>query len=126
MTKELMAAVKERLETAEIPYQYETYQTAGKLPPVYCVGHCSSSPVTEESGVMSGTFLLTLVGTSWDALVNAREKICRAFPRVSGYSTSGDNYAVVLFFNSAVAVPCDDARLKKIQINLKYIEWRVE
>ena len=67
MTKELMAAVKERLETAEIPYQYETYQTAGKLPPVYCVGHCSSSPVTEESGVMSGTFLLTLVGTSWDA-----------------------------------------------------------
>lgn len=126
MTKELLAAVKERLEAAEIPYQYETYQTAEKLPPVYCVGHCSSSPVTEESGMLSGTFLLTLVGTSWDALITARERICRAFPRITGYSTSGDDYAAVLFFNSAVVVPCDDARLKKIQINLKYIEWRVE
>lgn len=126
MTKELMAAVKERLETAEIPYQYETYQTAGKLPPVYCVGHCSGSPITEESGMMSGTFLLTLVGTSWDALVTARERICRAFPIVSGYSTSGDNYAVLLYYDSATAIPCDDARMKKIQINLKYREWSVE
>lgn len=126
MTRELLTAVKDRLDIAEIPYQYETYQTAGKLPPVYCVGHCSSSPVTEESGMLSGTFLLTLVGTSWEALVTARERICRAFPRVSGYTVSGDNYEAVLFFSSAVAVPCDDARMKKIQINLKYREWSVE
>ena len=126
MTRELLAAVKARMDTAGVPYQYETYQTSGKLPPVYCVGHCSSSPVTEESGMLSGTFLLTLVGTSWDALTTARERICCAFPRVARYSTSDDEYAAVLFFSSAVAVPCDDARLKKIQINLKYIEWSVE
>jgi hypothetical protein len=76
--------------------------------------------------MLSGTFLLTLVGTSWDALTTARERICKAFPRVAGYSTSDDEYAAALFFSSTAAVPCDDARLKKIQINLKYIEWSVE
>ena len=76
MTKELLPAVKERLEAAEIPYQYETYQTAEKLPPVYCVGHCSSSPVTEESGMMCLT-LTTLwkweMDHSWKSICGTRE-----------------------------------------------------
>lgn len=64
MTTELLAAVHAQMQKAGVPYQYGVYRTEAALPEVYAVGHYSGSPVTEESGMLSGTFLLTLVGTS--------------------------------------------------------------
>lgn len=126
MTKELLEAVAGRMAEAGLPYQYEIYSANEKLPDPYFVGHCSSSPVTTEDGRMSGTFLLTGIGTKWSTLEDAHTKIRDAFPRVSGhYDASSNTYAIVLYYDSAIAVPCDDARIKKLQINLKYREWSV-
>lgn len=125
MTEILLESVTEGMKSIGVPYQYEIYYADGKLPDIYAVGHVSGSPVTEESGMMSGTFLLTLVGTSWTELEKANQKIRKAFPAVSGYTKSSDDSLVLLFYDSALSVPCDDGKIKKIQINLKYKEWNV-
>lgn len=126
MTKELLEAVAGRMAEYGLPYQYEIYSTDGKLPELYFVGHCSSSPVTTEDGRMSGTFLLTGIGTRWSTLEDAHAKIRDAFPRVSGfYQTKNGVYAIAIHYQSALAVPMDDAKIKKLQINLSYQEWSV-
>lgn len=125
MTTELLAAVHAQMQEAGVPYQYGVYRTEGALPEVYAVGHYSGSPVTEESGMLSGTFLLTLVGTSWAKLEQAHEKIRCSFPRIGGHRVFREAYGIVICYDNAVAVPCDDAAIKKIQVNLKCKEWSV-
>lgn len=126
MTRELLACIADRMRQIGIPYQYETYHTDGKLPDPYFVGHCSSTPNLNEDGKLSGTFLLTGTSTSWSKLEDAHKQILLAFPRVSGLRGGGDGYLLFINYANAIAVPTDDAKIKRMQINLNYQEWSVE
>lgn len=124
MVRETVNGVMERLG---IPYQYGEYEDVGDgIPDCYFVGLCQELPVSDESGMQGGQFVLSGWGKTPEALATLLThcKTLRAeFDRP--VHVSGEGGAVVLEYSRANEVPSDAEGVHRIEINLDYHEWRV-
>ena len=91
----------------------------------YFIGEYTEEPNITEDNLQDASFLIT--GTTRGSFIDLEtakaniEKLYRDGKRVITASGTG----VVIFYESALTVPTDDAELKKIQINLLIKEWKV-
>ena len=91
----------------------------------YFIGEYTEEPNITEDNLQDTAFLIT--GTTRGSFIDLEtakaniEKLYRDGKRI--ITTSGTG--VVIFYESSLTVPTDDAELKKIQINLLIKEWKV-
>jgi len=91
----------------------------------YFIGEYTEEPNITEDNLQDTAFLIT--GTTRGSFIDLEiakaniEKLYRDGKRQ--ITTSGTG--VVIFYESSLTVPTDDAELKKIQINLLIKEWKV-
>ena len=91
----------------------------------YFIGEYTEEPNITEDNLQDTAFLIT--GTTRGSFIDLEtakaniEKLYRDGKRVITASGNG----VVIFYESSLTVPTDDAELKKIQINLLIKEWKV-
>lgn len=129
MTNKPLQIVDTAMESLGIAYAFGRYSgnTAGEIVYPYFVGEYTENPMLDESGLQEATFLLTgFHRGSWEDLEAAKAKIENYFHKVSGKTVMAeDGSAVVVFYDSALVVPQEDADLKSVQINLSIKEWGV-
>lgn len=91
----------------------------------YFIGEYTEEPNMTEDNLQDTSFLIT--GTTRGSFIDletAKAKIENLYrDGKSQITTSGTG--VVIFYDSSLTVPTDDAELKKIQINLLVKEWKV-
>lgn len=113
-----------KLKAAEIPYCFEEWTKDIQYP--YFVGEYTESEPLNEDGESESTFILT--GTTrgaWLELEKAKEKIRGIFPDIGITAILENKNGIAVFYSSAMPVPTGTDELKRIQINLKVKEWRV-
>lgn len=130
MTKRPLQIVAAAMEYMGIEYGFGTYSgnAAGKIVYPYFVGEYTESPPQYENGLQEATIMLTgFHRGTWEELEAAKEEIENFFNKVSGRTVMADDgSAVIVFYDSALIVPKEDARLKSLQINLSVQEWSVK
>ena len=116
--------IAEQMEAIGIPYELGQWSSAVKYP--YWVGEYTDEPITTEDGLEESTMLLT--GTSRGKHIDLemdKAKIKKHFDPISGLVADTESGVIAAFFDGAFPVPTGEADLKRIQINLKIKEWKV-
>ena len=129
MTTKPLKIVADAMQSMGIAYGFGVYSgdAAGRIVYPYFVGEYTESPIQDESGLQEATFMLTgFHRGTWADLEAAKAKIENHFNKVGGKTVMAeDGSAVVVFYDSALVIPKEDAELKSIQINLSIKEWSV-
>lgn len=130
MTTKPLEIVSAAMKSLGIAYGFGSYagNAAGKIVYPYFVGEYTESPPMNEDGQQPATILLTgFHRGSWLELETAKAKIENYFDKVSGKTAMADDgSAVIIFYDSALIIPKEDAELKSVQINLSVQEWSVK
>lgn len=130
MTIKPLSIVSEALASLGIEYGFGVYSgnAAGQIVYPYFVGEYTESTPLNEDGLQEATFMLTgFHRGTWEELETAKAKIENYFNKVSGKTVMADDgSAVIIFYDSALIIPKEDAQLKSIQINLSVQEWSVK
>ena len=129
MTKEALKIISDDMASLGIEYDIGTYSgnEKGKVIYPYFVGEYQEIEPYTEDGLQETMFMLNGFSRgSWLALEEAKEKIERHYSKVYGNRMiTADGSAVVIFYANSLIVPTGDAELKRIQINLRIKEWKV-
>lgn len=129
MTTKPLQIVSDAMTALGLEYGIGVYSgnADGKIVYPYFVGEYTETPIMDESGLQEATFMLTgFHRGSWLELETAKEKIEKYFNKVSGKTVMADDgSAVAIFYENALIIPKEDARLKSVQINLSIKEWSV-
>lgn len=130
MTTKPLEIVSNAMETLDIEYGFGVYSgnAAGQIVYPYFVGEYTESTPLNEDGMQEATVMLTgFHRGTWAELEAAKAKIENYFNKVSGKTVMADDgSAVIIFYDSALVIPKEDAQLKSIQINLSVQEWSVK
>lgn len=130
MTTKPLEIVSNAMETLDIEYGFDVYSgnAAGQIVYPYFVGEYTESTPLNEDGMQEATVMLTgFHRGTWAELEAAKAKIENYFNKVSGKTVMADDgSAVIIFYDSALVIPKEDAQLKSIQINLSVQEWSVK
>lgn len=116
--------INEQMEAIGIPYELGQWSSAIQYP--YWVGEFTEEPITTEDGLEQSTLLLT--GTNrgdYLSLETDKAKIKKHFDPKDGLIAETDSGVIAVFFDGAFPVPTGEADLKRMQINLKIKEWKV-
>lgn len=126
MTKETLKIISDAMESLGVEYGFGEYSGNPIVYPYFVGEYTETEPLTED-GLQETTFLLTGFSRgSWLTLENAKQNIETYFNRVCGKTVIADNgSAVAIFYANSLIVPTGDAELKRMQINLKIKEWKV-
>lgn len=126
MSKNALKIISNAMSSMGIEYDLGTYTKKPVVYPYFVGEYQESEPMTED-GHQETTFMLNGFSRgSWADLENAKERIETYFNRVQGNIVMAeDGSAVAIFYSDALIVPTGDAELKRIQINLKIHEWKV-
>lgn len=126
MSKAVLKIVSGAMDELGIAYDLGNYKGTPMEYP-YFVGEYTENEPLNEDGLQETTFILTgYARGSWLPLENAKEQIENYFNRVSGKTVITDNgSAVAIFYANSLIAPTADAELRRIQINLKVKEWKV-
>lgn len=119
----VLGIIATELNKIGVPYEFMRWTSA--VVDTYFTGEYSEAPATTEDGFRESTLMLT--GTTiveWMDLEQFRSKIEHHFPAIYGLRLDTDAGAVVIFYENSFPVPTGEADLKRIQINLKVMEWR--
>lgn len=116
--------INEQMGVIKVPYEFMEWTSEVKYP--YFTGEITEEPVTVESGLEESTMILNGFSRGdFLSLETAKEKIKAHFHPIHGLHGQTDNGAIVVFFDGAFYIPTGEADLKRIQINLKIKEWKV-
>lgn len=130
MTTKPLQIIAAAMESLGIEYGFGVYSgnADGEIVYPYFVGEYTESPPMYENGLQEATIMLTgFHRGTWAELEAAKAKIENYFNKVSGKTVMADDgSAVIVFYDSALIVPKEDARLKSLQINLSVQEWSVK
>lgn len=111
-----------------IPYQYEEFRDVGEgIPDCYFVGEAVEAPTISESGICSGTFILSGWAKTPAAkadLLAYQERIKRDFMDPVHFSDEKLG-AAVISYSFTTDVPSDVEGVTRREINLTYSEWSV-
>lgn len=126
MSENALKIISNAMSSMGIEYELGTYTKKPVVYPYFVGEYQESEPMTED-GHQETTFMLNGFSRgSWADLENAKERIETYFNRVQGNIVMAeDGSAVAIFYSDALIVPTGDAELKRIQINLKIHEWKV-
>lgn len=126
MTVDALGLIGKGMTELGLEYGFGTYNKTPVVYP-YFVGEYQEFESTTEDGKQESTFMLNGFSRSdWLTLVEAKEKIENYFNRIWGKTVITENgSAVAVFFSDSLIVPTGDMELKRIQINLKVMEWKV-
>lgn len=122
MTKTLLKFISDRLESVKINYEYGEWNSEIVYP--YFVGEYTDLEPYTEDGLQESDFTLNgFTRGGWIDLESAKETIERLF---SDSTTVLDNGSGInISYSGCLIVPTGDSELKRIQINLKIKEWKV-
>lgn len=130
MTSKPLQIIADAMDSLGIEYGFGVYRgnVAGKIVYPYFVGEYTETPPLYENGRQESTVMLTgFHRGTWEQLETAKAKIENYFNKVSGKTVMADDgSAVIVFYDSALVIPKEDAELKSIQINLSVQEWSVK
>lgn len=129
MTTKPLQIIAAAMESLGIEYGFGVYSgnADGGIVYPYFVGEYTESTPLYENGLQEATIMLTgFHRGTWEELEAAKAAIENYFNKVSGKTVMADDgSAVIVFYDSALIVPKEDARLKSLQINLSVQEWSV-
>ena len=126
MTTAALKIVSDGMDALGLEYGFGTYNgNPVKYP--YFVGEYQEEASLTEDGLQETIFMLNgFSRTSWEALEIAKEAIENYFDKVSGLTMIADNgNGICIAYENALIIPTGDAELKRIQINLRIQEWKV-
>lgn len=130
MTTKPLSIISDAMKALDIEYGFGVYSgnQAGQIVYPYFVGEYTESTPLNEDGMQEATVTLTgFHRGTWAELETAKAKIENYFNKVSGKTVMADDgSAVIIFYDSALIIPKEDAQLKSIQINLSVQEWSVK
>lgn len=122
MTKEVLAFISSQLTEAGINYEYGEWTSDVSYP--YFVGEYSESEPMTEDGLHEADFILNgFTKGSWLDLEEAKNKIENVFTFNTSILANGSG--VDVSYSGSLIIPTGNAELKRIQINLKIKEWKV-
>lgn len=117
--------IADKLKTAGIPYCFEEWSKDITYP--YWVGEYTESEPLTESGESESTFILTgTTNGSWLSLEQQKSIIKKTFPEIGTTAILEDKTGIAAFFITSMPVPTGTDELKRMQIDFKVKEWRVE
>lgn len=126
MTIETLGLLNDGMTELGLEYQFGTYDKRPIVYP-YWVGEYQEFDTITEDGRQESTVILNGFSRgSWLDLERDKAKIENYFGRVSAKTViTGSGSGVAFSFSDALIVPTGDAELKRMQINLKVQEWKV-
>lgn len=116
--------IKEQMDILEVPYEFGEWTSALQYP--YFVSEISSP---EDTSTEDGKEVQTLILNGWQRgkyieLETFKNKIKQHFHPVLGKHGWTDSGSISVYYEGAFYVPTGEADLKKIQINLKILQWK--
>lgn len=124
MIVEKLGFINEQFAKLDIPYEFLEWSSPVKYP--YYVGEITEEPTVTEDGFEESTLIVTGYHRGDAATLEAdKEKIKKHFHPINGLHGQTDNGRIVVLFDGAFYIPTGEAGLKRIQINLKIMEWKV-
>lgn len=126
MTTAPLKIISDGMDALGLEYGFGTY-SGNPVQYPYFVGEYTEAGSLTEDGLQESTFMLNgFSRTSWEALETAKEAIENYFDKVSGLTMIADNgNGICISYENALIVPTGDAELKRIQIDLRILEWKV-
>lgn len=127
MIVEKLGFISQQLEATGVPYEFGEWSSNVTYP--YTVGEITEEPVDTEDGKEQSTLLLTAYYRGKGAyleLERIKNTIKKHFDPRLGMQGETDGGAIAVFFDGCFYVPTGEADLKRLQINLKIIEWKGE
>jgi len=120
-----LAFIASSLASANINYEFGVWKSDLVYP--YFVGSYTETESMNEDGLQESTFILDgFTRGTWLDLENAKKNIEILFPSIGGKHTIvQDGSAVAVFYGNSMNVPTGVAELKRIQINIRILEWKV-
>ena len=116
--------INEQMDILAVSYEFGGWTSEVKYP--YFVGELPSpEEISTEDGKTETTLFLTgFTRGRFLELEKIKDKIKKHFNMVFGLRAHTDNGSIAVFYDGAFFVPTNEADMKKIQINLKIIEWK--
>lgn len=125
MTVNGLNFISSKLKEIGIPYCFEEWTREISYP--YFVGEYTETEPLNEDGESESTFILTgTANGSFLSLEREKDKIRKTFTDVGITEILSDGTAIAVMYAGAMPVPTSTDQLKRIQINLKVKEWRVD
>ena len=116
--------INQQMAAIGVPYEFGEWSSAVSYP--YTVGEITEEPTMTTDGLEESTMILTSFNRgSLMGLEQIKDKIKKHFHPAYGLNGWTDSGAIVVFFDGSFYVPTNEADLKKLQINLKIKEWKV-
>lgn len=107
-----------------IPYQYGEFRDLGDgIPDCYFVGEAIETPTVDESGIVSGTFVLdgwAKTPAAHALLIEHQERIKRDLMRP--VHVSNGMGAAILSYSRSLDVPSDVENVTRCEIDITYSE----
>lgn len=126
MTIEGLAFVKSTLEKAGIPYCFGVWSEEVTYP--YFVGDYAETEPLYEYGESESSFILTGTARADDSILQLekyKEKIREVFTSEGLVEVLPNGCGIAVMYCNSKPIPTDTDDLKRIEINLKIKEWRV-
>lgn len=118
----ILQFINEQMDALQIPYEFGEWTSDVQYP--YFVGECTELEPTTEDGASEASFILTgFHRGDYITLEEIKNKIKKYFPAVHGLRVQTESGAIAAFYGGAFFVPTGEAKLRKIQINLKIKTW---
>ena len=116
--------INQQMEALGIPYEFGEWTSDVRYP--YFVGELSSpEEMITEDGREATTLLITgFHRGKYAELEIKKERIKKHFHHINGLCGKTDSGSIAVFFDGSFYLPTGEADLKKIQINLKILEWK--
>jgi hypothetical protein len=127
MTLQGLAFINQKLSEADIPYSFGEW--SGEIVYPYFVGEYTETEPLYEYGETEDTFMLTGTSRVSDAVLDLEKykaKIRKMFPAEGFTALFTDGSAIAIMYSGSSYIPTGTDDLRRIQINLKIKEWRVE
>ncbi|MGN0614272.1 MAG: hypothetical protein ACI4JB_10300 [Porcipelethomonas sp.] len=124
MTAATLGFISETLRENNIPYCFQRW--TGEITYPYFVGEYTESGCINEDGESESTFILTgTADSTWISLEKAKEKLRHIFDDEGTTVIFPDGTAAAVMYSGAFQVPAETEEIKRIQVNFKIKEWRV-
>ena len=127
MTIQALSFINKMLLENDIPYSFGAWSEDIVYP--YFVGEYTETEPLYEYGETEDIFILTGTSRATDAILELeryKEKIKDIFPSEGLTEYFPDGCAIAVMYCDSSYIPTGTDDIRRIQINLKIKEWRVE
>ena len=122
---QVLKLINEQMDILSIPYEFGEWTATTQTYPYFVGEVLSNETMLAEDGMTETNFILTGFHRGKAIqLETIKERIRKHFNAVSGLRVKTDSGAIVALYDGSFYIPSGEADLKKIQINIKILEWK--